>query len=195
MSSTKKMDLKQIRHSEMSKILKNRSWSQRLFSLKTVHGCLMLLSYFGIAGRIFASNQSGDFQCYTYPVYKPVNTDEYKTAGMDLEDMPLQLVPVEDPDYARLPWAGNEKAWAVRGFFTPIILGAVIASIWTYFGAKWDRNNKISSGSNYSSTSMYTMKPVSNIEEPETPNSSERSGLTEKGSTMSVDIEDADSIE
>ena len=45
MSSTKNIDLKQMRKTEIGKILKNRSWSQRFFSLKTAHGILMLLSW------------------------------------------------------------------------------------------------------------------------------------------------------
>ena len=116
---------------------------------------------------------------------------------MDLENVPLQLVPVEDPNYARLPWAGRERAWAAQGFFTLVIIGAVIALIWTYCGAKRDRNSKTSSSANYDSTAMYSMKSVSNAEEHESPDTadiSEQSGLNEKGSSMSRDVEEGNSL-
>ena len=51
-------------------ILKDRNLPQRIFSLKAFHGIFMFMSWINITGRIFASNQSGDFECYTYPIYK-----------------------------------------------------------------------------------------------------------------------------
>jgi hypothetical protein len=55
-------------------ILNKRTLVQKMFSLKSSHGILMFTSWLNIAGRIFASNQSGEFTCYTYPVYKPLNS-------------------------------------------------------------------------------------------------------------------------
>jgi len=140
----KTFNLKQLYTMTTMQYLNTRTWKQRFISFKTIHGILMLLSWFGIAGRIFASDQSGDFTCYTYPVYKPVNTDRggsNSSKGMDLEDEPLQLVPQDDPEYDRLPWANQEIAWAVRGFFTPLIIGAVVGLIWTYVESRRAKKN------------------------------------------------------
>jgi hypothetical protein len=57
---------------EKGAIIAERSVWQRFFSLKALHGILMFTSWINIVGRIFASNQSGDFTCHTYPVYKQV---------------------------------------------------------------------------------------------------------------------------
>ena len=40
-----------------------KSWSQRMFSFKAAHGILMFVSWINMTGRIFGSNQSGDFTC------------------------------------------------------------------------------------------------------------------------------------
>jgi len=132
----KTFNLKKLYNDKLIQYLNNRTWKQRYFSFKTIHGILMTLSIFGIVGRIFASDQSGDFTCNTYPVYKPVNTDMGATKGMDLENKPLQLVPEDDPDYGRLPWAGVETQFAVRGFFTPVIIAAVVGLAWACIASK-----------------------------------------------------------
>merc|ERR1712232_18060 len=104
------------------------------------------------------------------------------------ENMPLQFVPVEDPNYDRLPWANNEKAWAVRGFFTPIIIGTLIALIWTYCGAKKDRKDINDKGrvtnTRYSSTDEYRR---GNSESVYTSNSSEQLELQQ-----TVEMEERD---
>lgn len=112
-----------IRKTQME-ILENRTFVQRIFSYKSFHGILMFLSWFNIAGRIFASDQSGDFECYTYPIYK---IDNY-TNQTNVE---ITLVPEEDPDYARLPWANNELTWNLGLFFGPIVFAFLIGIIWT----------------------------------------------------------------
>lgn len=49
----------------------SKGFLARIFSAKALHGALMFTSWINIAGRIFASNQSGRFQCYTYPGAQP----------------------------------------------------------------------------------------------------------------------------
>jgi hypothetical protein len=66
--------LEDMIRAEKGEIIAERSVWQRFFSLKALHGILMFTSWINIVGRIFASNQSGDFTCHTYPVYKQVGT-------------------------------------------------------------------------------------------------------------------------
>lgn len=116
---------------EKGKIASRKSCKERMLSLKALHGSLMFMSWYNIAGRIFASNQSGDFNCYTYPVYKPINTLEYATRGMNLAGEDLQMVPLEDPRYDRLPWANFEAGWgAITGpgmMLFALGVGAIVA--------------------------------------------------------------------
>lgn len=114
-----------------NKIVNNKKCIHRLFSLKTFHALFMFISWFNITGRIFASDQSGDFTCYTYPVYKPVNSSYGITFGMNLENQPLSLLPETDPHYYRLPWAGIEVTWSVILFVGPLIFGFLIGLIYT----------------------------------------------------------------
>ncbi len=104
-------------------IVESKTLLQRLFSLKTLHGVLFFMSWFNIAGRIFASNQSGDFTCTTYPVYKPIDTAEFKGVGK-----PLTLVTSTNPDSFRLPWVrvGGDGVWGL------IVIGGsmVVAFAW-----------------------------------------------------------------
>merc|ERR1719414_546034 len=86
------------------KISMEKSMGERFKSYKALHGILMTLSWFNIAGRIWATSIPNDFTCYTYPVYKPVTTDRYVTAGMELGDKPLMLVEQDDPREKGAPW-------------------------------------------------------------------------------------------
>ncbi len=45
-------------------------------------------------GRVFRSDQTGDFSCYTYPVYKPIDTKLFRGANA-----PLTFVPTHSPNY------------------------------------------------------------------------------------------------
>lgn len=125
-------NIKKLYETERTKILNGLTWKQKFFSLKTLHGVLMMLAWWGISGRMFFSNQSGDFTCHTYPVYKPIDADMGGTAGMNLGSQPLVLVPELDPEYNRLPWAGQEALWAIQGFFSPVLIALLVALIYTY---------------------------------------------------------------
>ena len=112
-------------------IINNKKFIKRLFSLKTFHALFMFISWFNITGRIFASDQSGDFTCYTYPVLKPINSSYGFTANMNLENKSLELLPTLDPHYYRLPWAGIEVTWSLILFFGPLIFGFLVGLIYT----------------------------------------------------------------
>ena len=84
-------------------------------------------SWINIVGRVFASNQSGDFSCHTYPVYKPIDTKEFKGANA-----PLTFVPTHDPKYARLPWAKTGvMGWGIVLSIGPLLGSAVIALVYS----------------------------------------------------------------
>lgn len=110
---------------EKTQILGKRNTCQRLFSYKAFHGALMFMSWINITGRIFASDQSGDFQCYTYPIYKVGNETSLNQSIIEFD-----IVPEIDPNYDRLPWAHIENWWAV-------IFSVGILAVALIFGAIW----------------------------------------------------------
>jgi hypothetical protein len=90
-------------------------------------------------GRIFASNQSGDFTCHTYPVYKPI-----KTTHFDSMDDPLTLLPTHDPNFARLPWARTGLAgWSVAMLLGPLFGAALVGAIYSAVAARSAKKRSI----------------------------------------------------
>jgi len=88
----------------------------------------MTISWINIAGRIFASPElSVKYQCYTYPVYKPINSTAFDGAGE-----PITLVPATDPNYSRLPWAKTGLlGWALALLLGPLVGAAAIGATWS----------------------------------------------------------------
>lgn len=108
---------------------------QRIFSFKTFHGIFMFISWINITGRIFASDQSGNFQCYTYAIYKPNYLNS--SINNDLISIDnLTLVPQFDPNYDRLPWANFETGWALTLSIGPFIFALLFATIWSVIFAR-----------------------------------------------------------
>eukprot|EP00878_Enallax_costatus_P046066 GHUV01055659.1.p1 GENE.GHUV01055659.1~~GHUV01055659.1.p1 ORF type:complete len:156 (+),score=42.13 GHUV01055659.1:45-470(+) len=60
-------DLRARVAAEKGKIAASKTFKQRFYSIKAAHGMIMFVSWMNITGRIFASDQSGDFMCHTYP--------------------------------------------------------------------------------------------------------------------------------
>lgn len=119
--------------------LSNRkTFVQRLFSLKAMHGSLFFVSWFNIAGRIFASNQSGDFTCHTYPVYKPINTKHLQGKSAN-----LTFVPARDPDYARLPWASGITNWSLLVIGGSFLFAAVVGVVWSFVAGRRAKNVEV----------------------------------------------------
>eukprot|EP00775_Hariotina_reticulata_P011295 gene11295-11445_t len=117
---------------EKGRIAASKTFRQRMLSIKAVHGAIMFTSWINIAGRIFASNQSGDFTCHTYPVYKKMNTPHGNFA-----DQPLTLVPLHDPKFRKLPWARLGLAgWGVVMFVAPFIGAIAIGALVAWLGAR-----------------------------------------------------------
>lgn len=114
--------------------LNSKNFRQRFVSLKALHGILFFMSWMQIAGRMFASNQSAaDFTCHTYPVYKPIDTDEGDYANSQNN---LTMVPPENPNYDNLPWANNEVGWSMMIIFGSIIGAMVVGAVWSFVAAR-----------------------------------------------------------
>lgn len=119
--------------SKITEILEKKTAFQRLVSLKSMHGVLFFVSWFNIMGRIFASNQSGDFTCHTYPVYKPINTKDHSGLGKR-----LSVVVQDDPYVDRLPWmkVGGDAVWCFIVIFCTGLFMAVVLAIAAFVGAR-----------------------------------------------------------
>ena len=105
-----------------------KTFRARVFSYKALHGLVMFVSWFNIVGRIFASDQSGNFTCHTYPVYKPIDS---KTEG-NYSGKPLTFVPERNPKYDKLPWAYFEGPWMAILFFAPAIIFGIVGGTIAY---------------------------------------------------------------
>jgi hypothetical protein len=108
-----------------------KTFYERLFSLKTLHGVLMFTSWINIAGRVFVTPINYDFECFTYPAYKPINTSENQ--GLN---QPLKLVPEADPAYNRLPWANSEARWGVMLSVGPMAAAFIFGAIYAWIISK-----------------------------------------------------------
>ena len=93
--------------------------------VQAAHGALMFTSWFNVAGRLFGSNQSGDFTCHTYPVYKQLDSPRFKGANAS-----LTYVPIEDPAYRELPWAFSLVGWSLCLGLLPLV--AAFGFGWVY---------------------------------------------------------------
>ncbi|KAI8471842.1 MAG: hypothetical protein J3K34DRAFT_225047 [Monoraphidium minutum] len=132
-------DLAALIGREKGRIAAEKTFAQRFFSLKAFHGAVMFVSWINIVGRIFASNQSGDFTCHTYPVYKQIDTTHFQGAGQ-----PLTWVPIHDPRYARLPWAKMGPAtWGAVLLFGPLVGALAVGAVFSYIAARRARAARV----------------------------------------------------
>jgi hypothetical protein len=104
-------------HTARIEILETRTTTERILSYKAAHGALMFTSWFNVAGRLFGSNQSGDFTCHTYPVYKQLDSPRFKGANAS-----LTYVPIEDPAYGQMPWAFSLVGWSLCLGLLPLVV-------------------------------------------------------------------------
>ena len=92
---------------------------------------LMFVSeaFVNVPGRLGASDQSGDFACYTYPVYKQLDSAKFQGANRT-----LTLVPVHDPNYAalRLLWSASDLSWGIELSLGPLAAAFVVGGIFSF---------------------------------------------------------------
>ena len=115
-------------HNAKREVSERVSPFDRLFSPKAAHGMLMFVSFVNILGRLGASNQSGDFVCYTYPVYKQLDSAKFNGSA----SQNLTLVPVHDPEYGRLPWASSDLLWGLEMSLGPLAAAFVAGAAFSY---------------------------------------------------------------
>jgi len=107
----------------------------RVFSLKAVHGALMLVSWVAFAPRIFLTGLNPEFTCFSFPAYKPRNASVYRTRDLNLEGIwPMQLLPEVDVD-ASGPWVASLPRWTVMISATPIGFGLLIGALYSYYAS------------------------------------------------------------
>ena len=108
-----------------------RSWFQRLFSLKAVHGYFMTLAWYQMAGRAMVVNPFDGFRgCFAYPVYKNL--------GSNGELVLLPEVSEEDLHF-QLTLATSVTIPAVFGF---ILIGATYALVADWWARRKSRTNR-----------------------------------------------------
>lgn len=112
-----------------SKIIEQRSIYQRIFSFKTLHGSLMIVSWLNLAGRAFSTPPTKDFECYTMPVFKNVTSRHYTPTNSSS----LELVPIMDPKYLRLPWANSETSFGLKFSLLPFLGCFLIAALYSLY--------------------------------------------------------------
>jgi hypothetical protein len=125
-----KGNLHDLVNQEKGRIAAARPTWEKIISWKGMHGLIMFTSWINITGRIFASDVSGNFQCLTYPVYKPVNSLEHQGLGKN-----LTLVPVRNPDYDKLPWGNSETRWGLMLLLGPLGFAALFGYGFAHFTA------------------------------------------------------------
>ncbi|KAI9020568.1 hypothetical protein DFJ74DRAFT_707614 [Hyaloraphidium curvatum] len=113
-------DLDRLIAAEMVAIEGGKSWVARVFSLKSAHGALMVVSWGNMMGRIGVTNVAAPFSCFTYPFYKPFDVQYFNGTTQ-----PLTPLPYEYPNPAVLPWT----TLGVGGFLAALSVGFVLLSL------------------------------------------------------------------
>jgi len=117
-------------------IAKSKTWAQRFVSYKAAHGILMTMSWMPIAGRFWATDVTPEFTCFSYPVYKAVNTTIGLTANRGYADVSLEdrVMPAErgmpiPPDF----FPGGEVGWFLFAGLRALVVGTIVGigfSVW-----------------------------------------------------------------
>ena len=118
-------------HAARKEVADNKSWNERLFSAKAAHGMFMFVSYVNILGRLGSTDHVGDFVCYTYPVYKQLDSVKFNGSSQA-----LTFVPVHDPNYAKLPWAASDVYWGLELSVAPLAAAFVFGAVFSICVAK-----------------------------------------------------------
>ena len=97
-----------------------RSWSQRVFSLKALHGFGFVMSSYQMFGRTIITNPNEFKGCHGQPAYKAVDSNGQ-----------VRLIPAHDPDGIQNP-VTFAAAIFLSAFFVFLIAGAT----WSFFAAR-----------------------------------------------------------
>jgi len=118
------INLKEMMNDATAQVINSKTFSQRFFSLKSLHGILFFVSWMQIAGRMMFSGD-GEFACRTFPVHKPIDAPHIPDEVIiNAQNNQLTLVHVHDPHWDELPWSTGPVGWSLR-----IILASLIAAL------------------------------------------------------------------
>ena len=85
------LSLEKIEKEEKGKILMNKSFSERLFSWRMLHGVMMTFSWCQMVGRTMVTNPFKSFQgCWTYPAYKSMNGEVFAVDSKSTPPFPME---------------------------------------------------------------------------------------------------------
>eukprot|EP00751_Fragilariopsis_kerguelensis_P023506 CAMPEP_0170878668 /NCGR_PEP_ID=MMETSP0734-20130129/31155_1 /TAXON_ID=186038 /ORGANISM="Fragilariopsis kerguelensis, Strain L26-C5" /LENGTH=387 /DNA_ID=CAMNT_0011261401 /DNA_START=62 /DNA_END=1225 /DNA_ORIENTATION=+ len=149
-TTTTDLNLNDMMNDATMEIVKSKTFVQRFFSLKSMHGILFFVSWMQIAGRIFNSGD-GEFSCRSYPVYKPIEAphipDEAFVEGYDQNR--LKLMNVHDPNWEALPWSGGPVQWSlliILASAVMAIIGGILFSLFfTWLASSSKTNTEVTS--------------------------------------------------
>ena len=143
-NQTKGENLQQMINAAKGKIAGKKNCKERFFSKKAAHGIIMVVSWCCIAGRIPASDQSGNFTCHTYPMYKPINATQYKTNGYNLAALPWQALPLEDIKWLGKPWDASGSFGGHSGWTVFLLVLFLVISVFVGGAISWWEGKKAS---------------------------------------------------
>lgn len=118
-----KINLLQLVNSQKSQIASEKTFTQRLFSFKALHGMMMALSWWQLFGNAMARNVFHEFTCWTQPAWKNV------TNGV------VEFVPLENPDYKFSAPGAEMKFFSLvsAGTISSVI---IVGILYSYFAAR-----------------------------------------------------------
>ncbi len=96
-----------------------------MLSYKAAHGMFMFMTWINITGRLVSTRPTNDFTCYTYPVYKMLDSPKFKGS-----DKALTYVPIEDHQSVNMPWAFSLEGWGVIFSIGVLLFAAVVGASW-----------------------------------------------------------------
>jgi hypothetical protein len=92
-SSDKALDIKEIESEEKMKLIVTKSFKERFFSLRMLHGLLLTFSWAQMVGRIFVTNPFTSWNgCWSYPAYKTLeaNAQVYPLDSVSTPPFPMK---------------------------------------------------------------------------------------------------------
>ena len=125
--TTTRIDLNTMLNDATQEIVNSKTFVQRFFSLKSLHGIVFFVSWMQISGRIFNDGNDGTaFSCRSFPVYKPIEAGHIPDAAFveAATSNIVTLLPVHDPRWDALPWSNGPVSWSLL-----IILASAIVAV------------------------------------------------------------------
>ncbi|OEU09678.1 hypothetical protein FRACYDRAFT_247934 [Fragilariopsis cylindrus CCMP1102] len=116
------LNLNEMINGAKADIIYHKTFVQRFFSFKALHGILFFVSWMQITGRLIFSSHLFDntFSCRSYPVYKPLPKDtlyvpDYVSDSYEHnnDQKLLFLMPIHDPEWERKPWSNGPIKWGL----------------------------------------------------------------------------------